>query len=94
MSAYVAFDQTIATGEGVTIWVAIANTEEEARLRFKEGVTKLGYNFTAPYFDPSVLPYGAIDSYVEAMIPDAVKPLLEGEPCHISFFQEFHFNAS
>lgn len=78
-----------ATGEGLTIMIAIAHTESAARNLFKSKFND--------YFHVGMVVENGIPPAIEPYIPEAIKKYLlqEGGPmCHYQWFGEWHVNCS
>lgn len=78
-----------ATGEGYTVWMAIANTPEAAVKLFKEKVN--------PYFHRCMedCAYEDLDEHWLERLSPFVRSKVENQPhAYYQYFQEFHYNFS
>lgn len=89
MNLYLAYVTYAATGEGLSVFMAIGNTPEstEALLR----------KHTDDYYMQAMqgpIPLEEADKWVRDWIPKRVRKFGEGQPAVFGWFQKFHFNAS
>lgn len=87
---YVAYGLYAATGEGLSVWITVANSPEVAEAFWKQKVDK--------YFHPALEPAVRMDEAPEWVL-GRIPPYLavnaaEDMPCHIEHFFSYHTNCS